>query len=242
MSTSDDSGEDFGGRNALVAEYVLGLLSSAEHDRVGRLIEDSQTLRAERDFWVSRFAALNAEFEETPVPPHLYASIEARAFGDVVKAGRPAASFWESLMVWRGIAAGALAVAAVAVGFNLMTPRFDADQMAVQLVAALQSQEGSGVEFVAFYDTAQSQVRIVSLAGTAVPQKDYELWYINADQPAVSMGVVPVDQRLEIPLDAETQAKIGPGTVLAVTLEQAGGSPTGVAQGPIVALGKAMAI
>jgi anti-sigma-K factor RskA len=34
----------------------------------------------------------------------------------------------------------------------------------------------------------------------------------------------------------------GAGTVLAVTLEQKGGSPTGVAQGPIVALGTATAI
>ena len=110
MSTSDDIGEDFDGRNALVAEYVLGLLSASEHARIGRLIEDNQGLRAERDFWVSRFAALNEEYEETPVPRHIYAAIEARAFGDVVRS-RPVASFWENLMVWRGIAAGALAVA-----------------------------------------------------------------------------------------------------------------------------------
>ena len=236
MSTSDDIGGDFGGRNALVAEYVLGLLSSAEHDRVGRLIEDNQALRAERDFWVSRFAALNAEFEATPVPAHLYAAIEARAFGDVVKAGRKA-SFWDSLALWRGIAAGALAVAIVAVGFNVMRPGFDADGMAVQLVAALQAHEGSGIEFVALYE--DGQVRITSLKGEAVPEHDYELWYINGDNPAVSMGVVPVNAKLEIPVDSSI---IGPGTVLAVTLEQTGGSPTGVAQGPIVALGSATPI
>ena len=51
------------------------------------------------------------------------------------------------------------------------------------------------------------------------------------------MGVIPVDQRNEIPLDAAARAKIDEGTVLAVTLEQKGGSPTGVAQGPIVAAG-----
>ena len=56
------------------------------------------------------------------------------------------------------------------------------------------------------------------------------------------MGVIPVDQRKEIPLDATARAKIDEGTVLAVTLEQKGGSPTGHAQGPIVALGKATAI
>lgn len=236
MSTSDDIGEDHEGRNALVAEYVLGLLSSAEHDRVGRLIEESQGLRAERDFWVSRFAALNAEFEETPVPAHLYAAIEARAFGDVVRA-QNAVPWWDSLLLWRGIATGALAVAVAAVGFNLMQPRFDADGMAVQLVAALQAQEGSGIEFVALYENGQ--VRITSLKGEAVPERDYELWYINGDQPAVSMGVVPVNARREIPVDGSI---IGPGTVLAVTLEQTGGSPTGVAQGPIVALGSATPI
>ena len=58
MST-DDHIKDGEARNALVAEYVLGLLSSGEHERVGRLIENDQGLRAERDFWVSRFAALN---------------------------------------------------------------------------------------------------------------------------------------------------------------------------------------
>jgi anti-sigma-K factor RskA len=238
MSTSDDIGGDFEGRNALVAEHVLGLLSPREHERVGRLIEADQNLRAERDFWVSRFAALNAEFEETPVPAHIYAAIEARAFGDVVRASR-SLPWWESLMVWRSIAAGALAVAVAAVGFNLMQPRFDANTMAVQLVAALQAHEGSGIEFVALYDEGSGQVRITSLKGAAIPDKDFELWYINGDQPAVSMGVIPVNERREIAVDPTV---IGPGTVLAVTLEQTGGSPTGVAQGPIVAVGSATPI
>ncbi len=238
MSTSDDIGGDYEGRNALVAEYVLGLLSTSEHERIGRLIDNDQNLRAERDFWVSRFAALNAEYEETPVPPHLYAAIEARAFGDVVRASR-SVSFWENLMVWRGIAAGALAVAVAAVGFNLMQPRFDADTMAVQLVAALQAHEGSGIEFVALYDQGSGEVRITSLKGEAVPDHDYELWYINGDKPAVSMGVIPVNERREIAIDPSV---IAPGTVLAVTLEQIGGSPTGVAQGPIVAVGSATPI
>lgn len=240
MSTSDDFGKDSEGRNALVAEYVLGLLSVREHERVGRLIENDQALRAERDFWVSRFAALNAEYEEVPVPEHILQAIEARAFGDRI--ARPTTSLWESLLLWRGIAAGAMAVAVVAVGVNLAEPRFNADQLAVQLVAALQAQEGSGIEFLAVYDQAQGEVRITSLEGAAVPDKDFELWYINGDQPAVSMGVIPVNQRLEISLDPATQANIGPGTVLAVTLEQTGGSPTGQAQGPIVSVGSAVAL
>ena len=196
MSTSDQFGEDFEGRNALVAEYVLGLLSTSEHERVGRLIENDQDLRAERDFWVSRFAALNAEYEETPVPRHLYAAIEARAFGDVVR-NRPLAGFWENLMVWRAIAAGAMAVAVVAVGANLIRP----------------------------------------LSGEAVPDKDFELWAIQGGNNPISMGIIPVNERSAVSIAPEVMQGWGEGSVLAITLEQKGGSPDGNPHGPIVAKG-----
>ncbi|MBS3849755.1 anti-sigma factor [Devosia sp. BSSL-BM10] len=233
MSTDDHikDGED---RNALVAEYVLGLLSSGEHERVGRLIENDQSLRAERDFWVSRFAALNEEYEETPVPGHIYAAIEARAFGDVVKA-RPTASFWESLMVWRSIAAGALAVAVAAVGFNLMQPASDVSSLTTQLVAALE-EEGSAVKFVALYD-GSGNVRLTALSGDAVPNKDFELWAIQGGNNPISMGVIPVDQRSAVEISPDVMAGWGEGSVLAITLEEAGGSPDGNPHGPIVAKG-----
>ena len=234
MSTSDHFGEDFEGRQALVAEYVLGLLSTSEHARVGRLIEDDQGLRAERDFWVSRFAALNQEYEETPVPGHIYAAIEARAFGDIVKT-RPLAGFWESLMVWRTIAAGALAVAVAAVGFNLMRPAADVSSLTTQLVAALE-EEGSPVKFVALYD-GSGNVRLTALSGDAVPGKDFELWAIQGGNNPISMGVIPVNQRSAVSVSPDVMAGWGEGSVLAITLEQEGGSPDGNPHGPIVAKG-----
>lgn len=234
MSTSDGIGGDYEGRNALVAEYVLGLLSTSEHERVCRLIENDQALRAERDFWVGRFAALNAEYEETAVPAHIYAAIEARAFGDVVKAGGRI-SFWENLMVWRGIAAGALAVAVAAVGFNIMQPAPDGGALTTQLVAALE-EEGSNVKFVALYD-GSGNVRLTALSGDAVPDRDFELWAIQGDHAPVSMGVIPVSERSAVKISPEIMAGWGEGSVLAITLEPQGGSPTGAPTGPIVAKG-----
>jgi len=235
MSTRDDhrpDGED--GRNALVAEYVLGLLSASEHERVGRLIEDDQNLRAERDFWVSRFAALNDEYEETPVPRHIYAAIEARAFGDAIRS-RPATRFWDSLMVWRSIAAGAVAVAVATVGFSLLQPAADVSSLTVQLVAALE-EEGSPVKFVALYD-GSGNVRLTALSGSAVPDKDFELWAIQGGKDPISMGVVPVTERSAVSISPEVMAGWGEGSVLAITLEQKGGSPDGNPHGPIVAKG-----
>lgn len=236
---AEGRGSEDGGDSALVAEFVLGLLAPAEHEAMARRIATEPELAAELKFWQGRFASLDSGFAETVPPPTMLRRIENRLFADEapVRAG-----WWESLVFWRGLTGLAAAAAVIAIGINLVQPRFNAQQMATELVAALQSQEGSGVSFVALYDTAGGSVRLIGLSGQEVADKDYELWYIRGDEPAVSMGVIPVDQRTEIALDAAARAKIAEGTVLAVTLEQKGGSPTGVAQGPIVAVGKAQPI
>ena len=240
MSTEDDirdDGEE--GRNALVAEFALGVLDAAEHERVGKMISADPVLQAELRMWRSRFQSFDAEFSEQDPPSGGWDAIETRLFG-----GAPAAaSFWDSLTLWRGLFAGALAVALVAIGINVARPPTPSPgEFAMQLVAALQAQEGSGVEFVAFYDSASGMVKLLGLSGEPVADKDYELWYIKGSEAPVSMGVVPVDGRMEIPVAPDAQANFDEGTMLAVTLEQQGGSPTGAPQGAIVSAGPAMRI
>ena len=240
MSMNDDRSDGPPEDSVLVGEFALGVLDAAEHERMARRIAAEPALRAELRMWQQRLAGLDSQFAEQPAPAAVLGRLENRLFG----AG-PARSarWWDSLAVWRGLAAGSLAVAVAAVGFSVMQPRqLDPQEFATQLVAALQSQEGSGVEFVALYDSASGHVRLTALSGEVAPDRDLELWYIKGDEPAVSMGVVPVDQRTEITLDPEARAKFEAGTVLALTLEQKGGSPTGVAQGPIVAVGAATPI
>ena len=234
MSTGDDSDGDLEGRNAMVAEFVLGLLPAGQHERVARLIEADSRLRAERDFWQSRFSALDDQFEDVTPPRHLLGAIEARAFGEAMVVG-PVTRFWNSLNLWRGIAAGALAVAVAAVGFNLVQPAPDVSSLTTQLVAALE-EEGSNVKFVALYD-GTGNVRLTALSGDAVPNKDFELWAIQGGNNPVSMGVIPVSERSSVAVTPEVLAGLGEGSVLAITLEQAGGSPDGQPHGPIVAKG-----
>ncbi|MDB5541618.1 MAG: hypothetical protein JWQ89_3345 [Devosia sp.] len=230
-----------GGRDddqVLVAEYALGLLEGGERAAVARRIAADPAMAADLRLWRTRLATLDVQFAEVAAPTGVLQQVEWRLFGAAPAPG----GWWNSLALWRGLTAAAAAVAIIAIGVNLLQPRVDPKVLANQLVAAIQSQAGSGVEFVALYDEGSGEVRITSLKGAAVPDKDYELWYIKGEQPAVSMGVIPVDQRMEIPLDPAARANIAPGTVFAVTLEQKGGSPTGKAQGPIVAVGTATPI
>jgi anti-sigma-K factor RskA len=241
MSTVGRSDDRSDGDKVLVAEYVLGLLNAAEHERMARRIAAEPDLATELRLWQSKLAGLDESFAETPAPAGVLERVEARLFAEPPAAR--SARWWDSLAVWRGLAAGSLAVAIAAIGFALVQPRpLDPQILATQLVAALQAQEGSGVEFVALYNAGTGEVRLTALSGEAVPDRDYELWYIRGDEAPVSMGVIPVDQRTEIALGPEAQAKFEPGTVLAVTLEQEGGSLTGAPQGPVVAAGAATPI
>src|SRR5690606_28034068 len=115
----------------------------------------------------------DTEFAEVAPPRPLFAAIEKRVFG---AATGGAARFWDNLLVWRALAAGALAVAVAAIGFNLLQPAPDAGTL-TQMVAALEA-EGSPVKFVALYD-GSGNLRLTALSGEAVPDRDLELWAIQ---------------------------------------------------------------
>ena len=229
--SDDKDNEDQDGRGASVAEYVLGLLGPAEHARVGRLIEADPKLQRERDFWAGRFASLDKDFAEVPPPAHVLEQVEARLFGVKAKT-----SFWESVALWRGITAGALAVAVAAFGFNLMQPAPSVTTLTTQLVAALEA-EGSDVRFLALYDGAGT-VRLTALSGDVPSDRDLELWAIQGGNDPISMGVIPVNERSVVELSEQVRAGWGEGSVLAITLEPKGGAPEGKATGPVVALGE----
>jgi anti-sigma-K factor RskA len=236
---SDETTIPGGDEDFLAAEYALGVLPADQHAAVGAQIRAHAGLRSEYRFWRGRFSALDARYAETPAPANVWAAIERRLFADA-RATQPR-SWWDSLALWRGFTAAMTAVAVVAVGVNLATPRPDPSAFATQLVAALSAQ-GSNVQVVALYNAQSGQIRITPIAGSAVPGKDYELWAIEGDQPAKSLGVIPIDSRKDVTIKPEILAGFGNGTTLAITLEQPGGSPTGQAQGPIVAAGKATPI
>jgi anti-sigma-K factor RskA len=220
----------------LAAEYALGVLPEGERAALRARLKAEPALRGDLQFWRTRLASLDAEFAETPAPAGVWPRIEQRLFTGQAKPG-----FWNSLALWRSVAAGAMAVAAIAIGLNVTTPRPDPEAFAAQLVAALH-EEGSTVSFVALYNATTGQVRLTALSGDVVADKDYELWAIEGANAPKSMGVIAVNARTQMTLPADIMAEFGEGTILAVTLEQKGGSPTGAPQGPIVAKGAATQI
>ncbi len=228
-----ERGED----SVLAAEYVLGLLGPAEHDRASLRIQQDPEFASEVRRWRAHFATLDAAFEPVSAPFGAFKRIERRLFGPEPRRG----GLWNSLAFWRGLAGAGLATTFLALGFALLWPRqADPEAVATQLVAALQSVD-SGVSFVALYDADAGTVRLVGLSGAPVPERDFELWAIEGEGAPISMGVVGLE-RHSVPLSEQVAQGFGEGTVLAVTLEPEGGSPTGGPTGPVVAQGAATAI
>lgn len=238
MSELDDMELGEGGDSVLAAEFVLGLMPAEEHAQFAARVSADPVLRAEVTRWRRQLGGLDAAFEPAPAPASAWSDISARLFPDAPRQG-----WWNSLAVWRGLAGAAVATAVVAVGLNVLRPAAPApEEFAAQLVAALQSQDSMGVEFVALYDERTGMVKLVGVSGQDMPDRDFELWYIKDNQPAVSMGVIPAMSRMDMPLDTAARAAFDEGTVLAITLEPKGGSPSGVATGPVVSMGKATSI
>jgi anti-sigma-K factor RskA len=239
MDSTTGNGED---DRVLVAEYALDLLEGGERAALARRIAAEPTLKAELGLWRHRLASLDEQFTPETAPARTWGSIERRLFGDAQPSGKGLLSWWSSVTALRGMMVAGYLIAAGAVGYiALQPPRLDPQALANQLVAAM-SAEDSSVSFVALYSPETGMLRLTALSGEAVPDRDFELWAIQGDNAPVSMGLVAMGDRQEMPLPSDLPSSFAAGTVLAVSLEPKGGSPEPGPTGPIVAMGKATPI
>lgn len=108
------------------------------------------------------------------------------------------------------------------------------------LVASL-TQSGDAPAFVAQYDPLKKAL-LIKTALEDTDEKVPEIWLIPAvgdrKGEVLSLGVMDEKAPDEVKITDDFIQLIGEGGTLAITMEPAGGSPTGVATGPVIALGK----
>jgi anti-sigma-K factor RskA len=204
---------DMSDREGLAAEYVLGTLPLAERLQAERLIASDTDFATLVEHWQNRLAPLDDAFGTMAPPADLQARIEARLFP---AAPRPARRWWP----FAGLLAGAAAL--------VLALYFPGSRPEPEVMATLAG-ENQPLVVAAAWDAQTQSLTFTRTAGQDAEEgKDYEVWVIPAGQAAISLGVMR-DRELTVPLD-----DLPPGTTLAITLEQTGGSPTGQAQGPIL--------
>ena len=206
------------GRDGMAAEYVLGTLPLPDRLEAERLIASDPSFAALVDAWTARLAPLNDDYAAIPPPPGVLGRTEARLFP--VAAEKPAR--WR---FWLGALGGvALAVLAAFALLPVLGPA-----PVIPTVTATLRGEGQPLIVSARYDATSQRLSVRRNEGPGAGQgNDYQLWLIPAGQAPVPLGLIrEADLTIEL-------ASLPAGTTLAVSLEPAGGSPTGQPTGPVL--------
>jgi len=226
---------------ALAAEYVLGTLDAAERASVAARREHEAPLDRAIRRWDSDFAPLMDVGEPVAPPADLFERIERRlamqeATGtDTTRAAESAANvvaLRRKVAVWRTVAAGMSALAASLV-FVIVWQGWIAPREDNRLVAVLQRDSASPA-FLVTVDLPTRTLTVKPLTKPAAPDKSYELWLVNArlGDPR-SLGVISAPLTVSQKLAAYAPDVIE-GSAVAISLEPAGGSPTGKVTGPVL--------
>lgn len=218
--------------DALAAELALGLLEGDEAQAaVARLSDDPAFAQLVRD-WQERLAGLAEGLTPVMAPARARQGIRERlGHGLAPLAEDPAArSPW-----WRrpGAAlAGLAAIAAVAVFLWMPGQTTDSPPLGADYQAQLVS-EDEALRVAARLMGDEMEIAVEQ--GSPAEGRDYEIWWIRPDGSApISLGLMPHsgNARMTLPSDLDPSE----GIRIALTDEPAGGSPQGIATGPVVAI------
>jgi anti-sigma-K factor RskA len=231
MSIVEDRLPDEGGDDLLAAEFVLGVLSAEERAAAARRIEAEPAFARLVERWEGDLAPMSAAYAPVEPPASVKAGLDRRLFPEGGERSRP--RLWSSLAFWRGLAAAAVAALALAILLPFaVRPPAPQDRLVASLSAA-----DSDVRYVALYDPAAGQVDLRHVSGERAAGRDFELWVIEGANQPISMGVIPVGETAQLPVEAEVGGRLAAGAKLAISLEPSGGSPTGLPTGPVISLG-----
>ena len=231
-------------RDLIAAEYVLGLLEGrALMEARGRVSADPEFAAAVGE-WEARLAPMAHGFAEVAPPEHMWDRIES-ALEVRQGAGSSIVRLQGRERLWRGWALGMTAVAAgLALVLALGVARPDpprqappAEQRAPALFASLASDDGRAALAVAFEPERGTMV-VAPARLRGAPGHDHELWLIAREGAApVSLGIVRGSAPRRMPIPAALRAPVAPDATVALSVEPAGGSPTGSPTGPVIASG-----
>lgn len=221
----------------LAGEYVLGTLSRERRREVDAMLPDDATLRAAVAYWEERLLPLSALVEPVAPPPALWPRIE-RSLGTAAAPAAVRPGWWERLGLWRALAAGGFAAAAIMAAV-VGVRQFEVAQPRYMVVLAAPQNAGPGwvLELV-----ADDTLRLEPLVTTEVPaDRALQLWTKADDwEGPVSLGLVKPGEAVEVKL--ANLPKVVPNQLFEITLEPAAGSPIGRPTGPILYIGRAVRI
>ncbi len=212
----------------LAAEYVIGTLHSAARRRFEKLLTERADVRYATWAWEQRLQSLCAGIEPVQPPRSLWRRIR-RDIGRNERSKLTRSRF--------ALASVTATIAATAV-FAFWLGSFMPDEAAPgdpEHLAVFEDDQARAL-WVISLDTDTGALVMQSLGVTALDDDlVHELWALPAGGNPRSLGLLRADAgRLERTLTPELVAAVDQSASLAISIEPAGGSPTGSPTGPVV--------
>jgi anti-sigma-K factor RskA len=226
-------------RDALAAEYVVGLLPLHEHVEFERLMAHDMTLARAVYAWQDRMLAAAPMPDAVTPAPDLWKRI-TRDLGPAPGRRRAQATsnaaWWSSLVFWRWTSALAGATSIVLAWMLLVAPALFAGERYVALLLA----PDNNAAWIVEADRREVRLRPLTVA-TVGPRQALQFW-TKPDGAAAptSLGLIPADRTVVIP--TARLPGLGANQLFEVTLEPETGSPIGRPTGPVLAVGRAAKI
>ena len=229
-------------RDAAAGEYVLGTLSADDHAAVAAALPGDAELRRAVYAWQDRLLPLSTQAPAmSPAPalwPRLAAALDWRALP-----GRPAAPpapARSALRFWQGLSALGLA-ASLVLALRLVAPAPPAE--GPRYVAVLESPDERRSAGWVVELQAGGALRLVPVGDTPPVPAGRALQFWTKPQGAAgptSLGLVRPGEVVEMPV--ARLPGVGAQQLFEITLEPEAGSPIGRPTGPILFVGRTVAL
>jgi anti-sigma-K factor RskA len=217
--------------DALCGEYLLGTLRGRARRRFERALKDEPGVAARLAYWQRTFAPRPADTMHVQPDPKTWRRLQRE-----LQLARYRTPWWRRANVWRAWAAAATAALVVVVGVQLRRATVEPPPL-VEVARLAAKDQPPAVTAAVSPDRAWLELRAARPI-EAGPAQSYELWVIPAEGGApLSLAVLGrLDARFVVP--EAHRARLRAGATLAVSVEPAGGSPTGAPTGPVILAGK----
>jgi len=218
----------------LAAEYVLGTLQGTARLKFEHLLRQNPAMRQRVYAWEERLFCLTEGI--TPVKPR------KRVWKNIHKRINPEkkTGLWGHLGWWRGVGvATSMMLLVLSVYIIQVEIPPEPGLPTVAILSDKSSQAGWVVQTSLDKRIMTAQALTVSDPGK---NKAYELWMLPKGEAPKSLGLLPLKGKRKLDLTDERLAVLKRSGALAVSLEPAGGSPTGLPTGPVLYQGKILII
>ena len=219
------------------AELALGVLDGEARATALRRVLAEPGFAQSVETWRAYFAQLFAVWPEVAAPAGVFERVERSIDAPFAGVAPSRGRFWPAVAGLTSVAAAGLLVFVVARPPQAPLPVPAPTVAAVQpLLVASIVPTAKGTAIAAVYDPGRGVLRLTAAAAPAAGRST-ELWVIGADKTPHSLGLLTSGGTTSVTPEPAIRRQLAVGATLAVTIEPAGGSPTGLPTGAIVLKG-----